>query len=205
MVDVGCGAGDWISSCEGLADIEHFCGVDISITALRKAMKNTHNSDFILADAQHLPIGESTVDTVTCLGSLEHFPSLDAGLGEMSRIMTAQGRAFILLPNAYFLGHVYLVYKTGEPPDEGEQQFSERFATKGQWRRSLERNGFQIIDCLKHNHITEASTKVSPVVRQMYNLLIAPLMPLNLSYVFIFICRRCSPNSSIRQDKAENL
>lgn len=192
LLDVACGAGDWIADCERNGVAGYYCGIDISMTALRKAKANTLSSDFVVADGQRLPFRDSSIDVITCLGSLEHFPDSSAGVREMSRLMKGDALSIIMVPNAYFLGHIYLVYKTGEPPDEGGQQFSETFATRGQWSRRLGENGLRVTKCVKYNHIGTVSRKVSSMTRVLYNLLISPVLPINLSYAFIFECGKGS-------------
>jgi len=191
ILDVGCGTGEWLGFCEKRSMFEYYCGIDISRVALHRAKTRTQLPDFILGDAEHLPFKEASFDIVSCLGSLEHFRDPKKAIKEISRVMIGgRSRSFIFLPNAYFLGHVYLVYRTGEPPDEGGQYFSERFCTKTQWERLLKGEGLQILRSLKYNRITKASRKVSTLVRVLYNLLIAPFLPFNLSYAFLFICSK---------------
>lgn len=192
LIDVACGAGEWIALCEASALFRYCCGVDISLIALTKAKKNAPKSNFVLADAEFLPFQDSSVNVATCLGSLEHLPNPAVGAREISRVIMMQAIALVLVPNSYFIGHVYLVLRTGEPPDEGGQQFSESFATRNEWWRLFESNGLKVQDCLKYNHITRASRKVPQITRMLYNAVISPLLPANLSYVFIFICTKAT-------------
>jgi ubiquinone/menaquinone biosynthesis C-methylase UbiE len=190
LLDVACGAGEWVAYCESSKLFDYCCGVDISVTALRIAKTTSPASSFVNADAQYLPFRDSSFGVATCLGSLEHFPDPSAGAREISRVMDEHAISLVLVPNSYFLGHVYLVYRSGEPPDEGGQQFSESFATRKEWWRLFERNGLKVQDCLKYNHITKASKKVSQATRMLYNAAISPLLPANLSYAFIFECTK---------------
>jgi ubiquinone/menaquinone biosynthesis C-methylase UbiE len=188
VLDVGCGKGDWLNFLE-LTNL-YRVGVDISSVALRYARRKgiSANIDYVLADAENLPFRESSFDKVFCLGSLEHFANPQKGVLEIKRVLKHKGISYIFLPNAYFLGHIYLVYKTGEPPDEGGQYFSETFATRKGWEKLLASSGLRIVNVLKYNRISRASRKVSSPIRVLYNLLIAPFVPLNLSYAFLFIC-----------------
>jgi ubiquinone/menaquinone biosynthesis C-methylase UbiE len=187
-LDVACGKGYLLRFYEskGLPTF----GIDISKVALKEAKEHLRWSHLILASAEYLPFKECSFNIITCLGSLEHFSSPEKGVSEMSRVLKKDARAYVLLPNAYFIGHIYLVYKTGEPPDEGEQSFSESFATRKSWESLLCSNGLSVMQCLKYNRISRASKKVSGTVRFLYNVLLAPVLPANLSYAFMFVCKK---------------
>jgi len=190
VLDVGCGKGDWLNFLESTNSYR--VGVDISLVALKHARQAgiSANTDYVLADAENLPFRESSFNKIFCLGSLEHFANPWKGALEIKRVLKHKGNSYIFLPNAYFLGHIYLVYKTGEPPDEGGQYFSEMFATKKAWEKLLVSSGLRIVNVLKYNRISRASRKVSSTIRVLYNLFIAPFVPMNLSYAFLFICTK---------------
>jgi len=186
ILDVACGRGNWLKACQKLGI--NCYGVDVSKAGLARAKERLDFTELVLSDAEKLPFRACSFDIVTCLGSLEHFPNPERGIEEMQRILTESGKAFVLVPNAYFLGHVYMVFKTGESPDEGGQHFLERFATKKSWHILLNSYGLKVIKCFKYNRITKASRRVSSITRIIYNILIAPVLPLNLSYAFLFVC-----------------
>jgi ubiquinone/menaquinone biosynthesis C-methylase UbiE len=187
-LDVACGKGHLLRFYEDIG-LTAF-GIDISIVALREAKKNLKSSHLVLASGEYLPFKESSFNIITCLGSLEHFIYPERGVNEMSQALKKDGLAYVLLPNAYFIGHIYMVYKTGEPPDEGGQSFSECFQTRRSWERLLCSNGLPVIQCLKYNKISKASKKVSYSVRFLYNIFVAPILPINLSYAFMFVCKK---------------
>jgi ubiquinone/menaquinone biosynthesis C-methylase UbiE len=188
LLDVGCGKGGWLNFLESTNPYR--VGLDISLVALKHARRTwiSANTDYVLADAENLPFRESSFNKVFCLGSLEHFANPQKGALEIKRVLKHKGISYIFLPNAYFLGHIYLVYKTGEPPDEGGQYFSETFATRKAWEKLIASSGLRIVNVLKYNRISRASRKVSSFVRVLYNLFIAPFVPMNLSYAFLYIC-----------------
>lgn len=188
ILDIAMGTGCFLQACEGLG--LSTTGVDISETAIIRAKSRLKSSDLIMADGEYLPLRDCSFDVVTCLGSLEHFSRPEKGVKEIARILRENGKAYILVPNAYFLGHIYLVYRTGEAPDEGQQRFSEHFRTIKEWERLLSGGNLKVLKCFKYNRITRASTKVSAVVRVIYTILIMPILPMNLSYNFLFVCEK---------------
>ena len=97
-------------------------------------------------------------------------------------------KACIYVPNLFFVGHIYMAWKYGIEPSEGDQQFSEIFKTRKGWEGILNKNGLSVLKCYKYNAIW-ASKKVSLATKLLYNLL-RPFIPMNLSYSFAFICKK---------------
>ena len=48
-------------------------------------------ADVQVADAEHLPLPDASVDLVTCVDSLHHYPDPGAALAEMYRVTRAGG------------------------------------------------------------------------------------------------------------------
>lgn len=187
LLDLGCGKGNFCNSAfkRGL-DVY---GVDFSSVALKEARVFNQKINFVLSDASLLPFKDSFFDYVVCLGSLEHFPDKVAALHQIHRVLKGGGRAYMFLPNSYFLGHIYMVFKTGLPPDEAGQEFSEDFNTKFGWKKLLEENSFRVISIQKFNTIW-ASEKVSQITKYIYNFIVKPFIPFNLSYAFGYLCAK---------------
>jgi ubiquinone/menaquinone biosynthesis C-methylase UbiE len=73
FLDVGCGDGTYESLLE--RDFSHLIGIDVILNNLKTAKKNVKNkgkTDFILADAKHLPLKDFSIDVVLCSEVLEH-------------------------------------------------------------------------------------------------------------------------------------
>jgi ubiquinone/menaquinone biosynthesis C-methylase UbiE len=72
---------------------------DITASMLEQAMISTRercNSQFALADAEHLPFKSDSFDVVTCRVALHHFPHPFAALSEMARVCRATDRVVIM-------------------------------------------------------------------------------------------------------------
>lgn len=184
LLDVGCGKGSFCISAfkRGMKVV----GIDFSEVALNYARSLKLNIEFILADAHFLPCKDQSFDYVVCLGSLEHFSDKKKVLKEISRVLKPDGSVFMLLPNGYFLGHIYMVLKTGNPPDEAEQCFSEDFNTRIGWKDLLEENGFRTFYIKKFKTIL-GSPKISPFTKLIYNRIIKYIVPFNLSCAFGYL------------------
>lgn len=196
ILDVACGKGLFlkVAKREGLK----IYGIDLSETAIKEA-KKVVAGEFIASNGENLPYPDQHFNYITCLGSLEHFENPDLGIKEMSRVIKSNGRICITVPNLFFIGHIYFAWRYGLQPSEGEQKFSENFKTRQGWQELLERNDLKIIKIYKYNEVS-ASSKVGTIGKIIFNYLIKPLLPLNLSYCFAFVCeKRLSLNDPQRK------
>jgi len=187
LLDISCGKGLFLF----VASKKHLTcvGIDISSSAVRCAKNVVPDTWLVCGNAEKLPFPDETFDYITCNGSLEHFPHPDIGASEISRVLKKGGIACITVPNLFFVGHIYMAWRYGIEPDEAEQQFSEIFMTRQGWTKLLEENGLKVVRCYKYNTIW-ASKKVGSMTKIAWNILLKPFIPLNLSYMFIFICKK---------------
>lgn len=187
LLDVGCGKGIFLQAASQLA--LETSGIDISQIAINEARKNNPKSSLRVGPGEKLPYRDNLYEYVTCLGSLEHFKNPLKAVREISRVLKPKGTACIFLPNSYFVGHIYLVFRTGETPSECGQDFSEAFGTLKEWSRLLTSGGLTPIRIEKYNSVA-ASKKVNPILKHMYQFVLRPFVPLNLSYAFAFLCTK---------------
>lgn len=75
-------------------------GIDLSPGMLditrERATRLDRNVDLRQADAQHLPFGDASFDTVVCTLGLCSVPDVDAVVAEMHRVLRAGGRLLLL-------------------------------------------------------------------------------------------------------------
>jgi len=186
LLDVACGTGEFMieASKRGF----YVYGIDLSDYAIKHAKKHAVGI-FYVGSGENMPFKNNEFDYIVCIGSLEHFSRPDKGIAEMARVLKKDGICVIHVPNLMFLGHIYMAYRYGVMPSEGEQQFSEIFYTYNGWKKLLEDNGFLVIDCTVVNDMSKTK-KVSPYVKIIWQYLIRPFVPLHLSYAFNFYCRK---------------
>jgi len=186
LLDVSCGKGIFLA----LASEKGFktYGIDISEVAINIAEQVSPLSILEVGNAERMPYPDDAFDVVTCLGSLEHFTDISNGIKEISRVLKSGGNALIMVPNLYFLGHIYMAVRYGYQPSEAGQQFSEQFLTRGGWQNVLENNGLKVEKVFKYNYIW-ATKKVSRSAIFAWNLL-KPFIPIGLSYNFCFLCNK---------------
>jgi SAM-dependent methyltransferase len=99
ILDVGCGTG---ANLELLAQFGEAEGVDVSTEALtfcrERGLANVKQGA-----AEALPYADGSFDLVTGLDVVEHLDDDLAGLREMRRILTRDGRALLFVPAFMFL------------------------------------------------------------------------------------------------------
>ncbi|MFH1855863.1 MAG: class I SAM-dependent methyltransferase [Candidatus Omnitrophota bacterium] len=187
FLDVCCGNGTFLSFLEQNTRLSLY-GVDISGFAIESAGSRLQRAKVCVGDAQDINCFENNYfDYVTCLGSIEHLPNPSKGIKEISRVLKTNGKALIIVPNLFFLGHIYMAFKYGVYPSEGQQEFSEMFSTVEGWKELLTEGGLEIIRVYKYNEIG-ATKKVGRPAIVLWNIFKA-FIPISLSYSFIFICK----------------
>lgn len=184
LLDVACGNGRFLETAEkkGL-DVY---GIDISKKAIEKVKSRIPDAKVIVGDAEKIPLRKECFDFVTCLGSLEHFIRTDEAIILRTRVISFNGLSLIIVPNSYFIGNFYIVYRYGRLPPHANQPIDQSRTIK-EWQNLLEEGGLKIIKVCKHNHI-DFTGRVRNVTRILYNIF-SFLIPLNLSLRFIFVCK----------------
>jgi ubiquinone/menaquinone biosynthesis C-methylase UbiE len=187
LLDVSCGLGYFLKAAREYDPSLQLEGIDHSAFAVANASRRLPGVRLRVGDAMRLPYKSASFDTVTCLGSLEHYPSPEKGAAELARVLKPGGKALVYVPNQFFLGYIYLVWRTGETPHEAGQNEYERFETRQGWEALLTRQGLRVVEVRKHNEMF-ATERVPAWVKTLYGLFVEPFVPLNLSYCFAFYC-----------------
>jgi SAM-dependent methyltransferase len=187
LLDVSCGSGHLLRAAaeRGMET----CGIDISEEAVRIARQVSPDSDVRVADCAQLPFESGSFDVVTCLGSLEHFPDMDRGLAEMTRVARADALFRIAVPNSEFL--LWRLFGLGTE----QQDLIERPMPLESWRELFERNGLHILRCEKeHWYLKRARVlTASAAFRNLERVLLKALwlaLPLRRTYQFQFLLRK---------------
>lgn len=189
LLDVACGEGLLSRFGEELYGLQAY-GCDLSLEALSIAQREG-TTTMTVSSGQLLPFADKSFDYVTCIGSLEHFLDMRAGLREMRRVIKPEGRACILLPNTYSLfGNIYRALKTGMSIID--PQPLQRYAARAEWAMLLEEEGFTITKTVKYEREWPDSledtlwylTHLRPLIR----LGLTPFIPLNLASCLVYLC-----------------
>ncbi len=94
LLEVGCGRGGGCSYYARYLNPTHVTGVDLSTLNI-KICKQTHNKiknlDFIVGDAENLPLQEDTVDVLINLESSHCYPNFPLFIQECHRVLKKDG------------------------------------------------------------------------------------------------------------------
>lgn len=196
LLDIGCGTGYLLKQAEQ-KNLRASIGVDASQEAAKVAKRVATKSEIITADAHYLPFKDRAFDYITILGSLEHFSHLDIALKEMHRVCKNNGQLCIVVPNSYYLFDIIGVLRSGYS-NPGTEQPYEKIATLNEWRDLLEGSGFIVSKVLQDkgpppNPIIKVileSRNPKFIAKRILRRFLRAVMPLNLTYQFVFIAKK---------------
>jgi len=190
LLDVGCGIGCTFFETQE-KKISGF-GLDISLEALGKAKQAFPGVRLCVADGEKIPFRDESFDNAVSLGSIEHFLSPETGIKEISRVLRNKGKAALILPNSFFLGDILKVMFRGRC--EEAWQIQEKVMTLEQWRALIEENGLKVERIFGYNKFPElfkeGTLKMKSIRKFIKTFLMKHLCPLNLSWQFVFVCRK---------------
>ncbi len=108
ILEVGCGQGtDALYLCAGLPPDGSYIGLDYSTRSLEAAGQALAEADHALnvipdfrhGNAEDLPFDPDSIDCVYSLGVLHHTPNTEKAVDEVYRVLTVDGKAYVLLYN----------------------------------------------------------------------------------------------------------
>lgn len=96
LLDMGCGTGELVARIHQLSPAVRIFGADLAPAMLRQASeKVTRAAALIAADAVRLPFAAAVFDVVVSSSSFHYWPSPEAGLAEIQRVLRPGGRLVI--------------------------------------------------------------------------------------------------------------
>lgn len=100
FLDIGCATGFAVGEAAKRANGKgRFFGIDLSDGMIEKAKINFSGRDnfqFMRADAASIPLAGDFFDIIICTNSFHHYLHPDKAVGEMSRLLRKDGKAYIL-------------------------------------------------------------------------------------------------------------
>lgn len=129
FLDLGSGVGWAAALAVERAGAGRAVGIDFAFKALELGQRTVPGVLRVHGDGTCLPLRTGSVDRLLSFGSLEHFPDVDAGLDELRRVLAADGRVVVVVPNFFA--------RTEQP--------RELRLSKAGWQRHFERAGLRIV------------------------------------------------------------
>lgn len=169
-------------------------GIDLSHNALiiGRQVFETHN--LVTANSQQLPYKNNCFDVVSNIGSLEHYVDMKTAVQEMTRVLAPHGRAVVLVPNTFsLLNNIWIAYRQGRTSIDPYQPI-QRYGARLEWQELLESNGLMVEKTIKYDRVKPKTKsewyKILRHPKDLLRLLAAPIIPLNLAFCFVFICKK---------------
>ena len=107
VIDIGCGSGVQLREI-AKTGYARAIGIDVNIHAIQFARERSlPNTEFIIADAQNLPIKPSSADKIVCAEIIEHVKSPQYLVSEITRVLKQGGAVVITTPNDRSVWGVY--------------------------------------------------------------------------------------------------
>ncbi|AFX98960.1 ubiquinone/menaquinone biosynthesis methyltransferases family protein [Candidatus Endolissoclinum faulkneri L2] len=128
LLDVAGGTGDianlWQKRGGGRVTVCDINAKMIAVGQNRMKKNNSNIMDWIVGNAEHLPLGEGLVDRVTIAFGLRNVTDIDSALAEMTRVLRRGGRFMCLefsQPSQKLFNSIYDIYSFRVLPWLGEQ------------------------------------------------------------------------------------
>jgi ubiquinone/menaquinone biosynthesis C-methylase UbiE len=193
-LDVSCGQGELLYLAQGKGTLAY--GLDLSHNALGIGQRLFGCRRAVAANSQQLPYKSNSFNVISNIGSLEHYLDMSQAVREMARVMMPDGRAFILVPNTFsLLTNVWIAFRQGRTSIDLSQPI-QRYAARYEWQELLEENGLVVYRTLKYERerprIWRDFWTYVRYPKQMIRFLLSPLVPLNLAWSFVFVCRKAN-------------
>jgi ubiquinone/menaquinone biosynthesis C-methylase UbiE len=96
-LDVGCGTGATLAALRA-AGYSKVAGVDVSEFALDRARGSVGGALLVMAEADTLPVGDSSLSCITSMDVLEHLDDDAAALRDYIRVLEPGGRILLTTP-----------------------------------------------------------------------------------------------------------
>jgi ubiquinone/menaquinone biosynthesis C-methylase UbiE len=112
---VGCGAGRHVRALAQARPDLVVHGSDLSLTALREAVRAGGDARYTAADALALPYGDKSFDIVVLFDLLEHVPDVGRAVAEIARVLRPGGAFHGFIPCEAQPGTLFAAMLKGRP------------------------------------------------------------------------------------------
>jgi SAM-dependent methyltransferase len=121
---------------------------------------------------------------------------MQTAVREMARVLKPNGRAVVLVPNTFsLLNNIWIALRQGRTSIDPYQPI-QRYGARYERQELLEDNGLVVQKTIKYDRVkprtrNELKTLLSHP-KELARLILAPFVPLNLAFCFVFICHKAN-------------
>lgn len=165
IVEAGCGMGQFVKmiSEEG----KNILGLDFATKTLCGNKSMFPNLRFIAGDVLKLPLKRNSVETYVSLGVVEHFEEgPEKALQEAYNALKKEGSLICSVPYHNLFRKV--IWKFLPPKKEKSAPFYQYYFTKREFKKILERTGFETIE-VDYYGVRKTITDLVPKYKKMMN------------------------------------
>jgi ubiquinone/menaquinone biosynthesis C-methylase UbiE len=143
IINVGCGLGILDAILYKSSRPKQYVGIDFSPLLAKKAKTRSSGFDFVVADAENLPIRSEIVDFVFSTEAIEHFPNFRAAFREFNRVLRNGSACLVTTPNYDSMLKLYkIVFEWSSGVNYTMGQVVEHHFTASGLRKELMDAGF---------------------------------------------------------------
>ncbi|MBI5221391.1 MAG: class I SAM-dependent methyltransferase [Candidatus Magasanikbacteria bacterium] len=146
ILEVGCGAGQFIRSIKQSLPTSECYGFDVSEAAINKAKDAKDAVNYLVGPADHWPLGDNFFDAVVIYDVLEHVESVGQTMIELKRVLKPGGLVYAFIPCEGDYLSFWRWLKFSEKFDTLTNKYAghiNRFS-RAHWQKIFNQSGFDI-------------------------------------------------------------
>ncbi|MCX6780271.1 MAG: class I SAM-dependent methyltransferase, partial [Candidatus Magasanikbacteria bacterium] len=98
ILEVGCGAGQFIRAIKQIIPSSDCYGFDVSEVAINKAKETADGVNYVLGPGDRWPLADNFFDAVVIYDVLEHVESVEQTMAEIKRVLKPSGLMYAFIP-----------------------------------------------------------------------------------------------------------
>jgi len=174
-LDISCGLGYCLFFKRGV-------GCDFSRKSIEQARLIAPNSDFLVCDAHYLPFRTGVFDTISCLGSLEHYLDPSRTIKEVRRVLRNNGILLISITNTLRWTKPFRMIFSGKRQPI-ENALSVRRAVQ-----KLSQHGFRVLNVMNPHQFNYLKYANLPILIGVILNKIDVFLPTAISIEPLYVC-----------------
>ncbi len=146
ILEVGCGAGQFIRAIKQILPKSECYGFDVSEVAINKAKETNDGVNYVLGPGDRWPLQDSFFDAVVIYDVLEHVESVEQTMAEIKRVLKSEGAVYAFIPcegDGLSMWHALRFSKKLDTLTNKYAGHINRYS-RARWQQIFVQSGFQI-------------------------------------------------------------